>query len=473
MLTGMGHTAPVSRWWGRRGIRARSATVAVAVVALALMIGGVGLVVVLRAALTNSIASAVTQRAQDVAAQIASDDVDAAVATAGASPGDSTIVQVIDATGTVVVSSPSIDGEPAIVVPLAASSGVTSSQVPLSFVDGELYEVAAVGAATATGPVTVVAAQSLGAVQRVVGTVATAILLAAPFLLAAVGAVTWLMVGRSLTSVDRIRARVEDITAADLSERVPVPTANDEVGRLAVTMNHMLDRLQISVDRQRRFVADASHELKSPLASMRTTLDVAQASGRGVDASAEEVLGGEVDRMTRLVAGLLLLARSDESDIRQRVVDVDVDVDDVIMAEVRRVRAEESVQVATDIEAVRVRGDDHLIAQAVRNLVDNATRFAASTVRFGVHPCDGGALITVEDDGPGIPPDRRAEVFGRFVRLDEHRARSTGGTGLGLAIVAEIARRHGGSVRIDDSALGGAQVSLVLADGAASTGSSR
>ena len=471
MLTGMGHTAPVSRWWGRRGIRARSATVAVAVVALALVIGGVGLVVVLRAALTNSIASAVTQRAQDVAAQIASDDVDAAVATAGASPGDSTIVQVMDEAGTVIVSSPSIDGEPAIVAPLGTTVGVATSQVPLSFVDGELYEVAAVAAATATGPVTVVAAQSLGAVQRVVGTVAAAILLAAPFLLAAVGAVTWLMVGRSLTSVDRIRARVEDITAADLSERVPVPAANDEVGRLAVTMNHMLDRLQVSVDRQRRFVADASHELKSPLASMRATLDVAQASGRGVDASAEEVLGGEVDRMTRLVAGLLMLARSDESDIRQRL--VDVDVDDVVMAEVRRVRAEQAVQVETDVEAVRVRGDDHLIAQAIRNLVDNATRFAASTVRFGVHPCDGGALITVEDDGPGIPPDRRAEVFGRFVRLDEHRARSTGGTGLGLAIVAEIARRHGGSVWIDDSALGGAQVSLVLADGAASTGSSR
>lgn len=471
MLTGMGHTAPVSRWWGRRGIRARSATVAVAVVALALVIGGVGLVVVLRAALTNSIASAVTQRAQDVAAQIASDDVDAAVATAGASPSDSTIVQVMDEAGTVIVSSPSIDGEPAIVAPLGTTVGVATSQVPLSFVDGELYEVAAVAAATTTGPVTVVAAQSLGAVQRVVGTVAAAILLAAPFLLAAVGAVTWLMVGRSLTSVDRIRARVEDITAADLSERVPVPAANDEVGRLAVTMNHMLDRLQVSVDRQRRFVADASHELKSPLASMRATLDVAQASGRGVDASAEEVLGGEVDRMTRLVAGLLMLARSDESDIRQRL--VDVDVDDVVMAEVRRVRAEQAVQVETDVEAVRVRGDDHLIAQAIRNLVDNATRFAASTVRFGVHPCDGGALITVEDDGPGIPPDRRAEVFGRFVRLDEHRARSTGGTGLGLAIVAEIARRHGGSVRIDDSALGGAQVSLVLADGAASTGSSR
>jgi len=471
MLTGMGHTAPVSRWWGRRGIRARSATVAVAVVALALMIGGVGLVVVLRAALTNSIASAVTQRAQDVAAQIASDDVDAAVATAGASPGDSTIVQVIDEAATVIVSSPSIDGEPAIVLPVPASAGVTTAQVPLSFVDGDLYEVAAVAANTATGPVTVVAAQSLGAVQRVVGTVATAMLLAAPFLLAAVGAVTWLMVGRSLTSVDRIRARVEDITAADLSERVPVPAANDEVGRLAVTMNHMLDRLQVSADHQRRFVADASHELKSPLASMRATLDVAHASGRGVDASAEEVLGGEVDRMTRLVAGLLMLARSDESDIRQRV--VDVDVDDVVMAEARRVRAERAVQVETDVEAVRVRGDDHLIAQAVRNLVDNATRFAASTVRFGVHSCDGGALITVEDDGPGIPPDRRAEVFGRFVRLDEHRARSTGGTGLGLAIVAEIARRHGGSVWIDDSALGGAQVSLVLADGAASTGSSR
>lgn len=471
MLRRMGVTAPVGGWWSKRGIRARSTTAAVAAVGLALLLGGVGLAIVLQAALTNSIVQSVTQRAQDVAAQIASDDVDAAVATAGASPGDATIVQVIDQQGAVVVSSPSIDGEPAIIQPSPGLTGVVTVRVPLPFVDGDLYEVAATTTATASGPVTVLAAQSLVAVQRVVATVIVAMLVAAPFLLAAVGAVTWLAVGRSLTSVDRIRVRVEDIGAADLGERVPVPPASDEIGRLAVTMNHMLERLQAAADRQRRFVADASHELKSPLASMRATLDVAKAGGRGVEAQAEAVLSGEVDRMTRLVADLLLLARSDEAGAGGRV--GEVDVDDVVMAEVRRLRAEQIVRVEADVEAVRVRGDDHLIAQAVRNLVDNAARFAVSTVRLGVHPTAGGVVIVVEDDGPGIPVDRRGEVFDRFVRLDDHRARSDGGAGLGLAIVGEIARLHGGSVRIDDSGLGGAQLVLELADGGSPTGSRR
>ncbi|MEZ5115054.1 MAG: ATP-binding protein [Candidatus Nanopelagicales bacterium] len=318
---------------------------------------------------------------------------------------------------------------------------------------------------------TVVAAQSLNEVQRVVHTVGVAIVVAAPLLLAAVGAVTWLAVGRSLASVDRIRARVEDISAADLGERVPVPPADDEIGRLAVTMNHMLDRLQESSDRQRRFVADASHELKSPLSSMRATLDVAHSTGQRVDPGAERVLSGEVDRMTRLVEDLLLLARSDEGGGGRRF--TDVDVDDLVLQEAARLRAQQGLRVEVAVEATRIHGDAHLVAQAVRNLVDNAARFADATVRLSVHPCDQGAEVVIEDDGPGIPGDHRGLVFDRFVRLDDHRARSDGGTGLGLSIVAEIARLHRGSVRIGDSALGGAQLSMVLADGEPSTASSR
>ena len=444
---------------------------AVTVVALALAVGGVVLVLVLGAALSASATQAVTQRVQDVAAQITSDDVDAATATAGASPGDATIVQVIDDGGTVLVSSPSIAGEPAIVAPSSAGAVPTTVRLALPFADGAPYEVAIVKARNEKGLVTVVAAQSLAPVERVVHTVTVGILVAAPFLLLAVAVVTWLAVERSLASVDRITSRVEDISAADLSDRVPVPAAHDEVWRLAVTMNHMLERLERSMTRQRRFVADASHELKSPLASMRATLDVAAASGSGVDAATERVIGEEVDRLTRLVAGLLFLARGDEDAVGRFV--GEVDVDDLVFAEARRLRAEGAVKAVVDVEAARIHGDAHLVAQAIRNLVDNAARFAATTVRLGVRPVPTGAEVVVEDDGPGIAPEQRDAVFDRFVRLDEHRSRADGGAGLGLAIVADIARMHDGSVEIADSDLGGARVRLMLGDARQPTGSSR
>ena len=174
--------------------------------------------------------------------------------------------------------------------------------------------VAAVQVPSRDGDLTVIAAQSLTPVQRIVRIVLMALAAVAPFLLAAVGATTWSAVGRSLSSVDRIRTRVEDISAADLTERVPVPQAKDEIERLARTMNHMLDGLEHAMDAQRRFVADSSHELKSPLASMRTTLDVA-ARTDGITPLARAVLSDEVDRMTRLVADLLLLARTDEQQL--------------------------------------------------------------------------------------------------------------------------------------------------------------
>ncbi|MBI1351290.1 MAG: HAMP domain-containing protein [Actinomycetales bacterium] len=460
-----------AQWWRRRGIRARSTIAAVAVVAAALVAGSVGLVIVLNAALTNSISQAVSQRAQDIAAQIASNDVGAATATAGASPGDATIVQVVDASGTVIVSSPSIRGEKAILGPGAATAGPSTDRVPLPFVDNDPYLVAARQASLPDGPVTVLAAQSWVPVQRVLQTVTLALAIAAPLLLLAVGLITWVAVGRSLESVDRIRGRVEDITAADLSERVPVPEAKDEVERLAVTMNHMLDRLDRSMSQQRRFIADASHELKSPLASMRATLDVAAAADGAAAADATRVLSDEVDRMTLLVRDLLILARSDEGPTTLR--GTDVDIDDLVLAEVARLRAQTALTVDIDVEAARVHGDPDGLARALRNLVDNAARFAAQTVRVSVHARGSGVEVTVEDDGPGIPPDQREQVFDRFVRLDDHRSRSDGGSGLGLAIVREITRAHGGSVEIGESDLGGAQVVLTLSVDGSPTASSR
>lgn len=461
-------------FWSRRGVRARSTIAAVLVVAVALIGGGITLVVVLRVALTNSVEQSVQQRARDVAAQIADEDIEAATPTIDAAPGDGTLVQIVNSTGTVAASSPSINGEPAIPVTALAGSEPTTSQVQLPFVDNDPYLVAAVSVQAKDEVVKVITAQSLVQVQKVYTLVAWLLLIGSPFLLAAVGAVTWFAVGRSLRSVDRIRERVETIGASDLHERVPVPAAKDEIAALATTMNHMLGRLEASASTQRQFIADASHELRSPLTSMRTSLDVAQSIG-GADAwtEAEPVLSDEVDRMTRLVGDLLLLARADEGAIPLHR--VDVDLDDLVASEARRLRAQTDLVISTHIEPVQVVADPERLAQALRNLVDNAVRFASHEVQLGVVVTGASALMSVADDGPGIPAEQRDSVLDRFVRLDDHRARDHGGAGLGLAIASEIARLHGGRIGIGVSSLGGAQVSVLLptADREEPTGSRR
>ena len=460
--------------WSRSGVRARSTLAAVLVVAVALASGGVTLVLILQVTLTNSVEQSVLQRARDVAAQIVSKNVDAATPTIDAAPGDGTLVQLVDSSGAVVASSTSIAGERAIVTKTVAGPEPTTAELRLPFIDNEAYLVASITVRSGGTFVTVVTAQSLVQVQRVNGLVAWLLLLGSPLLLAAVGTVTWFAVGRSLHSVDRIRERVETIGASDLHERVPVPVAKDEVGALANTMNRMLARLETSAATQRRFIADASHELRSPLTSMRASLDVARSiGGNEAWAEAESVLSDEVDRMTRLVSDLLLLAKADEGAMPLHR--TYVDLDDLVANEARRLRSQTALNVITRIEPVQVVADPERLAQALRNLVDNSVRFAAREIHLSVAATSDGALMTVEDDGPGIPPADRESVLGRFVRLDDHRARDHGGAGLGLSIANEIAGLHGGKILVGTSSMGGAQMSVLvpLTECDGPTGSSR
>lgn len=451
----------VRGFWGRRGVRARSTIAAILVVAVALLVGGITVVTVLKVALTNSVEESVRQRARDVAAQVVDEDLEADPPAIDAAPGDGTLVQVVNASGTVVVSSPSISGRPPIQAQAATGAEPVVTQVRLPFVGNDPYLVAAVAVQGRNETATVLAAQSLVQVQRVYSLVGWLLLAASPLLLAAVGAVTWIAVGRSLRSVDRIRERVETIGASDLHERVPVPAAKDEVAALARTMNRMLGRLEQSAAGQRQFIADASHELRSPLASMRASLDVAKSLG-GDDAwrQAEPVISDEVDRMTYLVADLLMLAKADEGAISLQT--VAVDLDDLVASEARRLRAQTNLTVSTRLEAIQVSADPEKLAQALRNLIDNAARFAEREILLTLVAVDGSAQLGVGDDGPGIPVDRRASVLERFARLDDHRGRGQGGSGLGLSIASEIARLHCGYIVVGESALGGAQVSLVL-----------
>ena len=448
-------------WWSRRGVRQRSTLAAVVVVAAAFLIGSIGLVLILRITLTAAVQDSVELRAQDVAAQVGTDDVDAVSAMAGSTPGDATVVQVISRASEVLVSSPSVTGEAAIVDPSTlATSGITISTVPLPFVDNEDYLVAALPTPAADGPVVVIAAQSLSPLNRVVEAVMLGLLIVGPFLLGAVALVTWLAVGRSLTSVDRIRRRVEDIDAAGLHERVPVPDTHDEIESLASTMNRMLDRLEGSMARQREFVADASHELKTPLATMTTSLEVARMTGAS-EGETLEVLGEEVDRMTVLVRDLLTLARADDDPSRRRRVEVDLDdIVGVAVTQARTAAPDSSVSMA--LVPVRLQGDPDLLLSAARNLVANAIRHASTSVAISLDVDDGSAVLRVGDDGPGVRASDRERIFDRFVRLDEHRSRDAGGTGLGLAIVREVVAAHEGRVWIEDSDLGGAQFVVAL-----------
>jgi signal transduction histidine kinase len=260
----------------------------------------------------------------------------------------------------------------------------------------------------------------------------------------------------ALAPVERIRREVDQITGQRLDRRVPEPPSRDEIHRLALTMNQMLERLEVSRDQQQQFVADASHELRSPLASIRQTAEVSRAHpGALPEGELAEAVLEESLRMQRLVEQLLLLTRADEG-VAVRT-PREVDLDDLALTEARRV-GRTGLRVDTSaVQAARVRGDETSLAQVVRNLVDNAARHASAGIAISVHEDGSTVELAVDDDGPGIPEDQRERVFERFVRLDEARARDAGGSGLGLAIVQQIVLAHAGTVAVSSSGLGGAR----------------
>ncbi|WP_413785766.1 sensor histidine kinase [Intrasporangium zincisolvens] len=287
-----------------------------------------------------------------------------------------------------------------------------------------------------------------------------------PLLVVLTALVTWWRVGRALDSVEAIRAQVERTGASHLHDRVPVPPTDDEVAHLAETMNSMLGRLESAQRAQRRFVADASHELRSPIATIRTSLEVVGPAGAETSwEQMEPIVRGEAERMGRLVDNLLLLSRADDASLAE--VRREVDLDDLLDAEARRLRGLGGVTVRLDNAPVRVLGDEHQLQQVLRNLLDNAARHARSTVEVTVEADGRRALVCVDDDGPGIPVEDRDRVFERFVRLDASRSRSSGGAGLGLAIARELALAHGGTLVVTDSPLGGARFELMVPLGAA------
>ncbi|MBT1004007.1 HAMP domain-containing histidine kinase [Paenarthrobacter sp. DKR-5] len=431
------------------GIRTSSTAVAVIVVAGALAAGGLLLLLLLQNALTTATDSVLRTKAHDVAALVAGQDVNEAGQAISTGAAGTIAVQILDSGGHVVhASEPALASRPLSL--LRPAPGTTAAQQLANagaLGAGEDYYVVAVGVSSGSQQYVVLAAQNVQVKSDTLRTVALFLLLAAPFLLLIVGVSVWYFVGRSLRQVELIRAQVEQVSPGSLGSRVGVPPTRDELQALAVTMNAMLERIEAADVRQRQFLSHASHELRSPLTSLRTGLEVASSEGgSGQWKQLAPLLAGEARRMGDLIEDLLTLSKSDDAAFRLER--TDVDFDDVVARETARARATAppSLRIRADLTPVRVQGDARRLAQVVRNVLDNAQRHAATLVVLTLNSEDGRARLTIDNDGPPVPDADRERIFGRFVRLDDSRSRDTGGSGLGLSIARSLTEAHGGTI---------------------------
>jgi signal transduction histidine kinase len=432
-------------------IRVRVTAVAALAALAAAVLGSVLFLRVLHTSLEAGLASTGTQDVADIRSRLDSGAAPAELALAG---GRDVVMQLVGADGRVLAGYHA--GDRALVSRPGTRYGV---RVPGR--DDRFTLVARVH----DGPGRVrlvVAGRSAGQVERATETSLQLLAVAVPLAVLLLSLTVWLSVGRALRPVEAMRREAAAITAARLDRRLPIPAGEDEIHRLASTINEMLARIQRSDRLQRQFVSDASHELRSPLAVIRQSAEVARAYPDRVTLQglADDVLA-EGRRLEDLVSALLILARLDDNRV---VIDAEpADLDDLVLAETERARR--GGRVAVDVSGVsagQVRGAAVLLRQVVRNLLDNATRHAATRVLVRLVEVGGWVELVVEDDGDGIPEEERERVFDRFVRLDAARAREEGGAGLGLAIVRNIVELGHGTVTVDASPLGGARFAVRL-----------
>lgn len=442
--------------WG--SVRARTTLFASLLVGTTLAVGALFLVVTLGQSLSRSGDDLAKSRVRDLAS----------LAEVGGLPSVLTnidgegVAQVVDDSGRVLASSPNIEGEKAISTFRPSGEKPVVVTITNAPDDDEIedYRVWALSVDTKDGPVSIYVGKSLESVEEATRTLRNSLMVAVPVTLVLLAAGTWLVIGKALRPVESIREQLTTITDEDLDRRVPVPPSDDEVARLAQTMNAMLDRLETASRKQREFVADASHELQSPLTAFRVQLEVARAHPDKADwdAVASNLLV-DSGQMERLVRDLLYLAREhDQSGLPTEA----VDLDDIVLQEVARIRTTTSIILdATTVSGAPVNGSRDDLRRLVRNLLENAVHHASEKVRVRVSSEDHEAHLEVEDDGSGVPREDRDQVFDRFYRADAARSRHDGGTGLGLAIARAIAERHGGRLELVDSD-GGAHFIVTL-----------
>ena len=441
-------------------VRVRVTLLATALVALALLAASIGLVSTQRRLLSTGIDEALRQRADNIVPTIELTGRNVVLPVEG--DRQDSFVQLLDDRGRVVTASNNARTFPAVVRPLAAGSRARLSGIAHLPANTHDYRVLAQRVDSGANSFTLVIAKNLDDVNESVDVLTSSLARFVPFVVALLALLVWWLTGRVLRPVEAIRSEVAVIEGSKLDRRVPVPTSNDEIARLARTMNAMLDRIEGSSIRQQSFIADASHELRSPLTRIRAQLEVARAHPTTDDPSATySSLLADAIELQQLIDDLLLAARSDAEATAPS--GTAVDLDDLVLVEARRLRDRGRVQVDTSrVSAARVTGDASQLARVIRNLADNAELHAAMVVVFEARETGDSSEVVVADDGLGIPDEHRAVVFERFARLDEARSRDRGGSGLGLAIAQEIVDRHRGSIAITASDTGGARFVVTL-----------
>ncbi|GAA3446265.1 sensor histidine kinase [Planomonospora venezuelensis] len=462
-------------WWRRRSLRFRLTAVASAVLAVALAVSAYVMIGVLGRALVATTDESVYQRAREIVS----------LADAGQLPDeltspDGVLIQVLDPAGRITHATTGTDR----LVPLldAADRAAALQERRARFLRGAPYGIPhmlRVRVLSADGGRTVIAARPFDEVETSLSTVGKVLFVGTPLLLVLLAGASWVIIGRTLRPIAALRRGAEEITGTARSRRLPVPESRDEVHSLATTLNAMLDRLERADARQRALVSDAAHELRSPLASIRLQLEVALGHPGGQDdwrETAEGVLE-DTTRLTRLAEDLLALARLDERGgaLARRE---PVRLDDLVPQTLERYGRAVVFRTGDDPPArsgdrtggaagngtradpggpggaVVVAGDALDLGRVLVNLVDNALRHTVSPVAVELRAQGADAVLTVTDDGPGIPEADRERVFDRFTRLDSARSRDEGGAGLGLAIVRETVHAHGGAVHLEDASPG-------------------
>ena len=431
-------------------VRARTTMAASLLVALALVAGALLLVRTLEYSLTTAADQQSRARLAEILDLAGSGRLPAVVD--GIS--DDSLAQVVDGHGRVVAASTNITGRPAV----ADAAGVgprpqarTMRGLP-DDQETEDYRIWSARTTTSDGDVVAFVGPSLESSQQAIAELVRSLAVGLPPLVLLLALAIWLAVGRALRPVEDVRREVAGFGPRSLQRRIAVPPTNDEVARLAATMNGMLDRLEAADRRQREFVANASHDLQSPLTVFRTELEVTLAGGDlGQWERSGRLLLDETDRMEALVGDLLFLAGADEGAKDATAPAAALDLEDVVAEEVERLD-HGAIEIALTASGAPVRGQRQQVSRMVRNLLLNAVAVADTLVTVEVGEVDGDVVVVVDDDGPGVPQEHREAVFERFFTLDRARDRRGRGTGLGLPIARAVAEAHGGALALEGPA---------------------
>ena len=434
---------------------------AAALVAATLIVSAAGLVLLDQRLLLRAVDETLVQRADNIEEDVAR----GAIASALRNEGDmeDSFVQIIDIKGLVVAATTNAASLPAVTSPVGPDFKEVFRRASAPQLSSHEFRILARAVPSTSGMNTLVVAKNLDDLTESQRILMLSLALSIPIAVSVLAALVWWLMGRALAPVEAIRAEVSGMHAADLHKRVPVRNTDDEISRLARTMNALLERVEQATNRQREFVADASHELRGPLTRVRSLLEVSIAHPTTAvpEATYRSVLS-DITKLQQLVDDLLFLARSEHG--QQEVPNIGVDLDDLVLDQVRELRTRGRVRVdASAVSAARVRGDASQLKRAISNLASNAERHAATTITFELREYGGQSELVVADDGPGIPEEQRKAVLKRFTRLDDARSRDSGGAGLGLAIVHDIVARHSGTVSIGTSETGGARMTLTFA----------